>query len=89
MRKSSPGKGSGKNTGPETGAKRSIFGEREKRRPHDWDRTNGGGSKERCGQRGRRGQVTEDLEGCGEGFRFYFKHHGTPLEDFQQGRDVI
>lgn len=69
-RESSPEEGSNKSRGPEMGVTPIYSGSES--RPHGWDKVNGGEvtSDERCDPRGRRGQVTKSLEGCGEGFRF-------------------
>lgn len=69
-RESSPEEGSNKSRGSEMGVTPIYSGSES--RLHGWDKVNGGEvpSDERCDQRGRRGQVTTGLEGCGEGFVF-------------------
>lgn len=41
------------------------------------------GSEQELRLRGRRGQTTKSLEGCGKAFRLYCNSNGKPLESFK------
>lgn len=74
---SSLGRGS-KSKGSEMWANPTYAGSEQ--RACGWDKVSGGDSEERCGQRGRRDQVTKTPE---VPFRFYVNHDGMPPESFK------
>lgn len=54
-----------------------------------WDQTRSVwsfGSEQELRLRGRRGQITKSLEGCGKVFGFYYNSNGKPLESFKAGQ---